>query len=183
MVGLKQETAYEIGYALLNRTKRAYFEDDFPLFASAFLLPHEHVTLHGWAVLQTEEDLRVLFDRMKAEFQRLEVDDIVRPLVSAEFVTPFNILATAESHIFSRGRRVAEPYAVQSTLLLCGTEWRIATANYCIPLSTKGLPDALMPPAFPSEGRGQQEGSMMPSCGDDVTGQSDRSHPRYGEVS
>jgi hypothetical protein len=152
------ETAYEIGYALLNKTKRAYFEDDFTLFASAFLLPHEHVTLQGWAVLETEEDLRMLFERMKAEFQRLEVDDIVRPLVSAEFVTPFNILATAESHIYSRGKRVAEPYAVQSTLMRCGNEWRIATANYCVPLSTRGLPAALMPPAFPSETRLPSQG-------------------------
>lgn len=145
------ETAYEIGYALLNKTKRAYFEDDFALFESAFMLPHEHITQHGWAVLKTEADLRELFERMKAQFRQLEVDDIVRPLVSAEFVTPFKILATAESHIFSGGTRVAEPFAVQSTLLRCGPEWRIATANYCVPLGTRGLPEALMPDAFPSE--------------------------------
>ena len=145
------ETAYEIGYALLDKTKRAYFEDDFALFASAFMLPHEHVTLQGWAVLETEEDLRVLFERMRAEFQRLKVDDIVRPLVSAEFVTPFKILATAESHIFSGKKRVAEPFAVQSTLLRCGMDWRIATANYCVPLRTQNLSGALMPDAFPSE--------------------------------
>ena len=54
-------TAYEIGYTLLEKTKRAYFEDDFALFVSAFMLPHEHVTLQGWAVLETEDDLLVLF--------------------------------------------------------------------------------------------------------------------------
>lgn len=155
------ETAYEVGYALLNKTKRAYFEDDFALFASAFMLPHEHVTLKGWAVLETEDDLLVLFDRMKTHFRALEVDDIVRPLVSAEFVTPFRILATAESHIFSRGQRVVEPYAVQSTLLRCGPDWRIATANYCVPLTKKGFASALMPDAFPSEqhklGKGGQD--------------------------
>ena len=102
-------TAYEIGYTLLEKTKRAYFEDDFALFVSAFMLPHEHVTLQGWAVLETEGDLLVLFERMKSQFRQLEVDDIVRPLVSAEFVTSFKIEATAESHIFSRGQRVAEP--------------------------------------------------------------------------
>jgi hypothetical protein len=153
-------TAYEIGYTLLEKTKRAYFEDDFALFVSAFMLPHEHVTLQGWAVLETEDDLLVLFERMKAQFRQLEVDDIVRPLVSAEFVTPFKIEATAESHIFSRGKRVAEPYAVQSTLLRCGPEWRIATANYCVPLTTKGLPTALMPDAFPSESLKRSKGGL-----------------------
>lgn len=151
MPGGDHRTAYEIGYELLDKTRRAYFEDDFALMESAFMLPHEHVTLQGWAVLETREDLLMLFERMKAQFRELEVDEIVRPLRSAEFVTPFEILATAESHMFSKGRRVAEPFAVQSTLLRCGPDWRIATANYCVPLTTAGISGALMPDAFPSE--------------------------------
>lgn len=151
MPGGDQRTPYEIGYELLGLTKEAYFEDDFALFQRAFMLPHEHLTLQGAAVLETEEDLRVLFERMKAEFQRLGVDDIVRPLVSAEFVTPHNILATAITHPYAKGTRVNTPYAVQSTLLRCGPDWRIATANYAIPLDANGLPTAIMPDAFPSE--------------------------------
>ncbi len=151
MPGQTQQTAYEIGYDLLNKTKRAYFEDDFQLFASAFMLPHEHVTLQGTAVLETEEDLRVLFERMKTQFRDMQIDDIVRQLVSAEFVTPFNILATAVSYYYSRGQRLNDPFPVCSTLLRCGHEWRIATANYAIPLNGIGLASAIMPSAFPSE--------------------------------
>ncbi|WP_439122668.1 hypothetical protein [Marivita sp.] len=154
MSGNDHRTAYEIGYALLDMTKAAYFANDFTLFARAFMLPHEHVTLQGFAVLETEEDLRMLFDRMQAEFQRLEVDNIARQLISAEFVTPHNILATAVTQLFSNGVLANQPFAVQSTLLRCGQHWRIATANYAIPLDAGGLPDAIMPDAFPSEIKG-----------------------------
>lgn len=151
MTGRDQRTAYEIGQDLLARTRRAYVEDDFALFASAFMLPHEHVMLHGAALLETEQDLWTLFDRMKTQFRGMGVDDIVRPLVSAEFVTPFTIHATAVTYLYSGGRLVNDPYPVRSTLLNCGGDWRIATANYAITLDSVDLASAIMPVAFPSE--------------------------------
>lgn len=151
MAASEEKTAYQIGYDLLIRTRDSLLKGDFGAFSGAFFLPYMHITVEGCAILDSLEDLRCVFDRVYANYRRLEVDDIVRPLLSAEFLDANRIDSTAACYIYSRRKLVNPPYYIRSELIRSDGHWQIASSNYAIALGPDGVADALMPQVLPSD--------------------------------
>ena len=151
MAVAETKTAFQIGYDLLEKTRDSLLAEDFDTFAECFFLPHLHVTVEGVAVLETEEDLRCIFDRVVSNYRRMGVDEIIRPLVASEFIDAHHIDSTAVSYIYARRKLINTPYPVRSELILSDGRWQIAAANYGVTLGSDGVAGALMVPMLPSE--------------------------------
>lgn len=142
--------AWTISEELLERTGTALRTGNFADFASCFTLPHVHVTMEGVTVMQAIEDIRLVFDTVRAHFRDIGVTQIIRVCKSADYAGPDRIYATHESHLWRGKTLIKPPYPVISELVQIGGDWRIAASNYTLTGDT-GHNDALMPRVFPSD--------------------------------
>ena len=78
--------AEEIADELLHRTGRGLVTGDFEIFRPCFDLPQTMETLEGARVLRHEGDLRQVFESMRGCFKENGVVDLVRSIVSSEFL-------------------------------------------------------------------------------------------------
>ena len=124
--------AKQISEALLESTATAMLKGDFETFAAAFQLPHFVSTSDHKATLETEEHLREIFFRVREDYLRKQVTDLVRQCDVAEFRGDNIIEATHTSHLMSGNRRVHEPFPCYSVLERRGGIWRIASSQYAV---------------------------------------------------
>ena len=125
-------SARDVSEYLLARTGQAYATGDFDLFASCFALPQWMETFEGRRLVATTDDLRQLFDAVRAHFCRLGVTDLVRHCVVAEFRDPDTIEATHESRLLAGTRLVQPPYPCFSVLKRTEAGWQVAGGQYAI---------------------------------------------------
>lgn len=126
-------SARDVSEYLLARTGQAYATGDFDLFAACFVLPQWMETFEGRRLIATTEDLRQLFDGVRAHFDRLGVTDLVRHCIAAEFRDPDTVEATHESRLLAGNRLVQQPYPCFSVLKRTDAGWQVAGGQYAIP--------------------------------------------------
>ncbi|GGB24574.1 nuclear transport factor 2 family protein [Allosediminivita pacifica] len=120
-----QFTAYSIVQAMLNITTLHVLNGDAEGFAQGALFPIFVQSRQGRYTIDDIEALRKDMALYREEFQIHGVDDVYRPLKSAEFVGPDKITGTYRTYILSRGGLVVEPYESALTLQRCEDgRWR-----------------------------------------------------------
>lgn len=118
--------------AHLRRTALALLNGDFETFSMSFHLPHSVETFNDGGVLETSDDLRQVFENVRAQYERLGVTDIVRHCVNAEFRDASHMIATHETRLLSGATLVQAPYPVYSVLKKFGNEWKGLHSSYAV---------------------------------------------------
>ena len=106
---------------------------DFRLFADCFILPQDFETFEGRRRITRVEDLRAVFDGVRAHFAATNVTLMERHVVAAEFVSPTEIRSTHISRLVAGEKILKATYPVMSTLNLTSDGWKVASASYALP--------------------------------------------------
>lgn len=122
-----------IHQALLDRTGAAYVMGDFDSFAACFLLPQHVATHDGTRYLETRDDLRAMFDSMRAFFAARGVTHLDRHSTAAEFDGPDTISATHHSRFMAGVVVVQTAYPAHSILKWHDGAWKVAFSQYAVP--------------------------------------------------
>lgn len=133
---VSDECAKQISELLLESTAKAMLAGDFEAFSTAFQLPHFISTNDQKAVMETEADLREIFFRVREDYLRKRVTDLVRHCDVAEFRGPDTIEATHTTHLMAGNLRVNAPFPCYSILERKGGVWRIASSQYAVDKTT-----------------------------------------------
>lgn len=126
------ETASDISLALLRNSAQPLMNGDFASFAACFKLPQTITTPEGMRTLTSHEDLRVLFDDVRAYFSSQGVKMITRNCVKADFSGEGTILSVHESYLVSPKGLLRPPYQVFSILQRHAEGWHIAFSDYAL---------------------------------------------------
>lgn len=131
---VKNTEAEGIADDLLYRTGRALVLGDVENVHDCFVLPQVMETLEGARLVREPEDVRRVFEGVRAYFAENNVTDIVRTIVEATFLEPGVIESVHASRLMQPdGQVFRNPYPVYSRLDLCDDGvWRIALSNYAI---------------------------------------------------
>ena len=130
LAGTSPADPHQIHETLLEKTRRAYLDDDEDAFTRLFVLPQTIVTQEGKREVAVVEDVRSIFRHTRARFLALGVTDLIRVCIAAEFTAPDRIRATHVSYVLHGRRLVTEPYPNTGTLLLTSDGWKISSSEY-----------------------------------------------------
>ena len=126
----RDASAMQIYQDLLDRIAVAYAAGDFEAYSRMIRVPHEVSSLGPKVRINTMGELRVLFDSIRLHFEQTGITDYVRTCLSAEFVSPDEIVGTHETRMLARAQVVETPYPVKSHLrLIDGIWWVINSDN------------------------------------------------------
>lgn len=125
-------SAKEIYQRLLDDISLAYATDDFEAFTTYFDLPHTTYTFEKSYTIKTPDDLRTVFDNMRAQFSGLGVTDYIRVCLEADFLSETLIRGTHVTHITRKGANLEEPYPVMSHLNFTGGLWKVAQSENAV---------------------------------------------------
>lgn len=118
---------------LLDRSGKAYVEGDFDSFAACFLLPQHVATYDGTRHLETRDDLRAMFDSMRAFFAERGATHLDRQNVAAEFIAEGTISATHHSRLMAGDVVIQTAYPAHSILKRHEGAWKVAFSQYAVP--------------------------------------------------
>lgn len=122
---IAEDLLYITGQALFGRATQAV--------EACFDIPQMLETQSGKRLIESAEDIRKVFEDVRAYFSRNGITDIVRTVVSAEFLAPTMIGATHVSQLMlPDGTPFRAPYPTYSILRLNCGKWRIASSIYAI---------------------------------------------------
>jgi len=130
------DCAKKIAEALLEITGTAMLAGDFDTFAACFQLPHFISTADNKTVLETPEDLRETFLRVREDYLRKQVTDMVRHCDVAAFRDPDTIAVAHTTHLLSGNYRVTAPYPCYSIMEHRDGVWRVSSSQYAVDTST-----------------------------------------------
>ena len=118
---------------ILYRTGRGVLENDDALFLSSIALPLLQETVDGQRVFTSEAEVRKMLAGVRAYMDENGYVDLVRTVVSAEFLDDNTISGTHVSLLMDKdGNSTRPPYPVHSMLRLTGSEWRLTSSIYAI---------------------------------------------------
>jgi len=126
------KSAKDVSEYLLKVTGDAMMAGDFDRFAQHFHLPQTVTTFDSQSLLQTRQDVRQIFDNVRAHYRKIGVRELVRYCVAAEFKGPDKIEATHISHLMNGTRQLAEPSAGFSLLHRIEGRWMVKGSQYAI---------------------------------------------------
>jgi len=142
------ENAKTIHQFLLDETGAAYASGDFERFVRCFAPSQTIGTFQRSVQLTHRNDVRVLFDSMRAHFQSIGLTELVRTSLQAEFDGPDCIKAMHMSYQFSGTTLIRDGFPAFSILRRQEDRWCVEHSDYamaeddaCIAL-TSSLPDA-----------------------------------------
>ena len=125
-------TAKSIAEHLLDQTGWGLLNDDFKTFVKCFLLPQTVETFDGKRYLQNKNDVRVIFDGVRAHHEKMGVTDMVRHVVTADYRDMTTISSIHQSRIVQGPTLIQKPYNVFSVLKFVDGNWRIAQSQYAV---------------------------------------------------
>ncbi|MEO0697987.1 MAG: hypothetical protein AAFY84_18055 [Pseudomonadota bacterium] len=125
--------AEEIADELLFRTGKALTTGDPNWLDGCFELPQFMGTIEGTRLIKTEDGLREVFESVRCYYEANGVTDIVRTVVSAEFVGTRTVTANYASRLIrSDGTFFRKPYPQASLIRNLSGSWKIVSSSYVI---------------------------------------------------
>ncbi|MCY4180765.1 MAG: hypothetical protein OXC60_05460 [Litoreibacter sp.] len=124
--------AWRIATYMVERTRSSIFEGDFETFADSFTYPHTSTTEEKTIVIKDMEDMRRLFDNVRASHRQMGMTHLSRETIAAEFKDEDTLIVVHVNHMMAGTRRINAPFPVYSTLKRFGDTWRIEKAEYAI---------------------------------------------------
>ena len=136
-------TAHDVATYLLDETGRSLLSGDFESYAECFTLPWTVDTFEGGRVVRTRQDLRDVFDAVRAHFRPLNVTDLARNVVEATFCGPDTITVTYSARLVSGSFLQRPAFSGMWTLRREECRWRIGRGQYAFQ-GDAGFFEALM---------------------------------------
>ena len=125
-------TAFEAAEFLLDVTGEAQRSGDFEAYAMRFALPNVVVSPQGSQTLGTRADLRRVFDGVRTVMADKGDAEMVRSVISAQFIGTTELLANHISCWMVDGVRIAAPYTCSGTAQLIHGRWQIVRSSYLV---------------------------------------------------
>jgi hypothetical protein len=137
--------AEDIADDLLYRTGLAVNYGQYDDIEDCFFLPQSLETLEGARIVRTPDDVRRVFDSVRAYFAEIGVVDVVRTIVEAKFISAREIESIHVSSLMTRDKTVSRPpYPVFNLIRRCDKGvWRITHSSYAI-TNSRDLNSALL---------------------------------------
>lgn len=124
--------AEDIAEELLYRTGRIYLTGNLEHGIDYFEFPHSIETQDGNRVVETVDDFRTVFEAVRRYFKENGITDVVRTVVSAEFIERNLIGSTHVTRLMREDQLFRAPYPAYSLLRQSGGTWRIAHSVFAI---------------------------------------------------
>lgn len=131
-VSQPETTARDIAEDLLDRSGRGLTQGDFKLFECCFTLPKEMETFGGRRVIRTREEMKAVFNDVRAYYRKIGMTRVDRHVVDAEFRNPTCIVSTHQSRVYAGDELIQQPFDVLSVIELLEGAWRIRHSEYAI---------------------------------------------------
>ena len=153
MTAVATTPARAIASDLLERTGHGLLTGDFDRFHPCFTIPTLLESYDGQVEVTSVEQCRAIFEDMRRYFKAKSVSDLVRQVVSAEYVADDRIHSTHEARMIAGSQLVQAPYPVLSTIDRTPDGWKISRSLYAI----ADAPDhvRILTPNTPPEGATQ----------------------------
>ena len=81
----RDDEAWRIATYMVERTRASIFEGDFEIFADSFTYPHTSTTEDKTIEIKDVEDMRRLFDNVRASHKKMGMTHLSRECIAAEF--------------------------------------------------------------------------------------------------
>ena len=108
-------------------------DGDFETFKTCFALPQYMDTFEGRHFIESLEDLRGIFDSVRAYYQSKGVVELNRICVEASFRDTRTVVSTHEARMISKGAVLVQtPYPVFSILRCYDDGWKVAYSQVAI---------------------------------------------------
>ncbi len=108
-------------------------ENDFETFVTCFAIPQYMDTFEGRRYLETEADIRNIFDSVRSYYESKAVVELDRICVEASFRNNETIVSTHEARIIGKGAVLLQsPYPVFSILRRYDGVWKVAYSQMAI---------------------------------------------------
>jgi hypothetical protein len=128
--------AKDVSQMMLEVTGKAILAGDFGAFAPHFHLPHFIATSEHKATLETLADLRHVFDKVRHDYLRKRITNLVRICEVAEYRTDSRIEATHITHMMAGDQRVTDPFPAFSVLEFIDGRWQVSSSQYAVDNNT-----------------------------------------------
>lgn len=136
MTGAAENKARAVTERILDATGKAMLAGDFETFRSYFLLPHFISTLDRKITLETEDEMHATFLKVREDYLRKQVTELIRYCDVAEFRGNDRIEAMHTTHLMSGNRRVVEPYPSFAVMKRVSGVWRVSSSQYALEKTT-----------------------------------------------
>jgi hypothetical protein len=119
---------------VLFETGKSLFSGDFDHFAAYFCFPNVIETADSRTVIRDPKALRAVFDDMRCYYRQMQVIDMVRAVVDAQFLDSDTVAAThVTSMVHADGVSRRNPYPIYSVLRRHDPlEWKFQSSLYVI---------------------------------------------------
>jgi hypothetical protein len=117
---------------LTEISRQAIETHNFDLFRPCFHLPHKLSTFDGSFILETDDDLREIFDEVVASLRANGATRYERISTSAKRVSPTRIAATHESYVYRGQTLLGEPAVALSTIDWIDGKWAVSAGQYAV---------------------------------------------------
>jgi len=126
--------AEDIAEHVLFETGKSLFSGDFDHFAAYFCFPNVIETADSRTVIRDPKALRAVFDDMRCYYRQMQVIDMVRAVVEAQFLDSDTVAAThVTSMVHADGVSRRNPYPIYSVLRRHDPlEWKFQSSLYVI---------------------------------------------------
>jgi hypothetical protein len=126
--------AEDIAEHVLFETGKSLFSGDFDHFATYFCFPNVIETADSRTVIRDPKALRAVFDDMRCYYRQMQVIDMVRAVVDAQFLDSDTVAAThVTSMVHADGVSRRNPYPIYSVLRRHDPlEWKFQSSLYVI---------------------------------------------------
>ncbi len=140
--GSETSDAKKIAEAVLQGTGESLFKGDFAEYVNYFSLPQTIETFKGVRRISTEEDLRAVFDALRASLEKMGVTDYERRCIASEFIAPDLISTSHETRLMRGNELLHDPYPVHGRIKRIDGQWKIVDGSYAI-RGVAGIENAL----------------------------------------
>jgi hypothetical protein len=127
---LTPDRARKIYQTVLDGICKAQADDDFDAYATFFLLPHTVETFDSRSIIETRDDLRMVFAAMRDHLDRAGVIAVTRLCSVAEFAGADTIQGSHETWLVTPRHLIREHYTALSMMVRTDTGWRSASGQY-----------------------------------------------------
>ncbi len=128
-MGLNRE-ALEVADGFVYTTGRAVLHGDYDRFRPCFWLPYQIEINNDRQLIETEQDMRHMFDQVRELYKKNEVEDLIRTVIEASFLERDAIGLTFVSKLITREPDKIKPFPIFSVLRRHEGVWTIRSSLY-----------------------------------------------------
>lgn len=125
-------TPRDIVSALLHKSGQAFLNDDFDALHACILLPYHVETFEGTRLISTAQELRELFQGVRAHQLKTNVTDMDRHVVEAVFSGDDTVLTTFETRLLNGTQLTQAPYPVFMVVKRDQGTWKAQQMTFAI---------------------------------------------------